>query len=105
MNELIKAQEDFIAIVNKVSTADGVIIALNTLTDVMVKIKPQMALMEKKYPEIKDEKNSPTELKAIKEHFEIVRLKFVQSMEAVLTKFENNEKVLKAFQDMMSKAQ
>lgn len=105
MGDLIKSEETFIAAVEKAAVADDIVKAVNGLSDAMANLKPKLTELEKKYPELKDEKNTPAELKTVKDQFEAVNNKFAQSMQTIMTKFGADEKVQKAFQDMMAKAQ
>lgn len=105
LETLIKAEESFITASEKAESAQDIIKAVNALAEIMLKLKPQMVELEKKYPELKNDTNIPSELKELKEKFEVMNVKFAQVMGTVMTKFGSDEKVQKAFQEMISKMQ
>jgi hypothetical protein len=57
--------EKFVTDMEKAANADAVVTALDAFTEVMKVIGPKMREIIKKYPELKDEKTHPEELKPL----------------------------------------
>ena len=57
--------EKFITGMEKAENADDVVAELDALTEVMKKLAPKMREIVKKYPELKDERTHPQELKPL----------------------------------------
>jgi soluble cytochrome b562 len=57
--------EKFITDMEKAENADDVVAELDALTEVMKKLAPKMREIVKKYPELKDERTHPEELKPL----------------------------------------
>lgn len=63
--DIIKAQEHYISDIEKVENVKDAANAINRLAEQMEKFIPKMKELEKKYPELKNQKEPPVELRDI----------------------------------------
>lgn len=63
LNDLIDMQEEYIKTIEKAQGASDVASAINRYADRFVQIKPRLQSFEQKYPELKQQKEPPAELK------------------------------------------
>lgn len=65
LEEMAKAFEQFVTGLEKAENADAVAVVLNAHTKATLAIAPKVKEIMKKYPELKDEKTHPEELKPL----------------------------------------
>ncbi|MCX7679817.1 MAG: hypothetical protein N2316_11460 [Spirochaetes bacterium] len=63
LTELIKMQETYINAIQKAKTAEDVAKAINDYADSFTQLRPKIESFEGKYPELKEAKEPPEELK------------------------------------------
>ncbi len=64
MNQYADATEAYVADLEKVASADDAANALNKYADEMEKLGPKMKALGEKFPELKNQKEPPAEMKA-----------------------------------------
>lgn len=88
--------------INAASSADEVVMAMNTLARDFKVIRAKITKLKKKYPELKRKKNPPTELKSAMKIFE-KSMKKMRSLRAKILSYNNNNpRVKKAQRNMLS---
>lgn len=80
MEKWVGTTNEFIADMDNVTDAAGAAAAINTYADSMKAMAADMKKIQEKYPEIKDEKNPPEELKEIAAQMEEVMPKMMGAM-------------------------
>ena len=100
--EYIEVLEKYIAALDKSETAKDVAKAMNDFAGSMEDIMPRMRKLQEKYPELKDRKNPPEELKESMKDAEEVGAKFAASMMKTM-RYMNDPDVKKA-QERFAKA-
>jgi hypothetical protein len=88
--------EKFITGMEKAENADAVVAALDAYTDVMKDLAPKVKELLKKYPELKDEKTHPEELKPLLKKMEELGKKMFGVM-GKIQQFANDPKVKEAY--------
>lgn len=81
----ISGIESFAASMDGVKDADGVVKAIDGLTDVTKAIAPKFKEFETKYPELKDQANLPVELKPLMDRMTAVSTKMIGAMGKIQT--------------------
>jgi predicted nucleic acid-binding Zn-ribbon protein len=92
--------EKFITGMEKAENADAVVAELDTLTEVMKKLAPKMREIVKKYPELKDERTHPEELKPLLKNMDELGKKLFGVM-GKIQQFANEPKVKEANERFM----
>lgn len=92
--------ETFIIGMEKAENADAVVAALDAFTEVMKKLAPKMKEILKIYPELKDEKTHPEELKPLLKKMDELGKKMVGVM-GKIQQFANDPKVKEAYKQFM----
>ena len=93
--------EKFITDMEKAANADAVVAALDTFTGVMKELGPKMREIIKKYPELKDERTHPEELKPLLKKVDELGKKMFGVM-GKLQQFANEPKVKEASDRFMA---
>ena len=93
--------EKFVTDMEKAANADAVVAALDTFADVMKGLGPKMRDIVKKYPELKDEKTHPEELKSLLKKIDELGKKMFGVM-GKIQQFVNDPKVKKANERFMA---
>lgn len=108
MNDIIKLQENYIGSLEKAKDSKEFIAAVKTFGEGMEKLMPKMKELDKKYPEMKNQKEPPAELKPLVEKVEAVSKKMMEVQPAIMTKYMKDKTVqdaLKEFAEKMQKMQ
>ena len=104
LNESIKANEDYIAALEKANSPKEVAEAINELGNKNEKLGPRTEELQKKYPELKDMgKNPPVELKDEFERLEKMTQRLL-SVSMKMMKYMMHPEVMKATQEMAKKS-
>jgi hypothetical protein len=90
------AFEKFITDMEKAENADAVVAALDAFAEVMKKLGPKVREITKKYPELKDEKTHPEELKPLLKKMDELGKKMFGVL-GKLQQFANDPKVKEAY--------
>ena len=98
LKEMAKAMETFTGSLDKVTTAADAVKAINDFTAGMKTLKPKLKALEGKYPELKDEKEPPAELKGTMKLIEEAGKKMAGSF-MKLAQFQNDAGVKKAMEE------
>jgi Zn-dependent M32 family carboxypeptidase len=104
MNEIIKANEQYISALEKSNSAADVVEAITEHGDTMEKLAKKGAEIEKKYPDLQsmDKKNRPKELKEEFDKLEqIMQKRLTVSMK--MMKYMMDPEVMKASQEAAKK--
>ena len=99
-NEYADAMDDFSTAINKSNSAGDVAKAMDSFTDKMAKIAPELKKIQEKYPELQGMTTPPKELEESKKRIEEVTQKYTSSM-MKLAQYVNDPQVQKA-QERMS---
>jgi hypothetical protein len=99
MENFISATEDFVADLEKADDGKSVAVAINSYAEVMKDVGAEMKALAEKYPEIKDQKNPPEELKAVVKKMEEVMPKMMGAM-MKLAKYAEDPDVMAAQKKM-----
>jgi hypothetical protein len=92
--------EKFAAAMDGVKDADGVVTALNGLTEVTKSVAPQLKAFETKYPELKTQtENPPAELKPLMDKMMAVSGKMMGAM-GKIQQYMTDPKVMEANQKL-----
>jgi hypothetical protein len=102
-NEMIKIQEVYIAALEKAKDAKEVVAAMDAFGDSMVKEMPKIKELDKKYPELKNEKTPPKEIEAEYKKLQEVSEKLGKVSTDVMMKNAKDPEVMKAAQRMGEK--
>jgi hypothetical protein len=92
--------EKFITGMEKAENADAVVAALDAFSKVMIDLAPKAKDMLKKYPELKDEKTHPEELKPLLKKVEELGKKMFGAL-GKIQQFANDPKVKEAYKRFM----
>ena len=96
INNQLQAMETFSIAVEKAQDSPQIVAALDQLQQSMEKLMPRVQKLQEKYPEIKDKKNPPEELKEVTARMEGGAQKFMGAMMKVATKYGEDPKVQEA---------
>jgi ribonucleotide reductase alpha subunit len=104
MNDVIKANEEYITSLEKAGSAKDVAEAITELGNKMEKLTKKGEEIEKKFPELKsmDKKNPPKELKEEFEKLEQMAQKLL-TVSMKMMKYMMDPEVMKASQEMAKK--
>ena len=104
LNDVIKANEDYITALEKSSSAKEVAEAITEMGDKLEKLVKRGEEIEKKYPEMKawDKKNPPAEVKEEFEKMEAMSQKLL-TVSMKMMKYMMDPEVMKASQEMAKK--
>lgn len=80
MGKFISITNDFASDMEKADDADSTAAAINAYADGMSALSPEMKKIQEKYPEIKDQKNPPEELKELAGQMEEIMPKMMAAM-------------------------
>lgn len=100
LNEQIDVMESFVAEVNKIDNAQGVIAVMKKMALIGSVGQEKMGALAKKYPELADQSNPPEELKAEMERMDKVASEFMSAMLKVVQEYRDNPEVQAALQKM-----
>ena len=100
LERMATSLEKFIGDLEKVENADAVVAAFASYTDTMEKLVPDIKAIIKKYPELKDEKNHPEELKPLTGKIEELSKKMIGVM-GKIQPYATDPKVVAASQRFM----
>ena len=78
--EFVEVMEDYVENLDKADSAETVAAAMNDFSDKMEDLAPKMKEMAQKYPELKDSKNLPDELRASQKKSEELGKRMAGSM-------------------------
>ena len=95
MEKYMAGIDAFAAAMDGVKDADGVVKALNGLTEVTKAVAPKMKAFETKYPELKAAENPPAELKPLMDKMMAVSGKMMGAM-GKIQQYMQDPKVLEA---------
>jgi hypothetical protein len=95
LEKMAASLEKFVTDMEKAENADAVVAGLDAFTDVMKKLAPEMREILKKYPELKDEKTHPEELKPLLKKMDELGKKLFGVM-GKIQQFANDPKVKEA---------
>ena len=95
MGDFISATNDFVSGLEKADDASGTAAVINAYADDMKGITAEMKKIQEKYPELKDQKNPPEELKDVVAQMEEVMPKMMGAM-MKLAKYAQDEEVMAA---------
>ena len=90
-DQYIEAMESFISDLEKADTPKAMAAGINSFTDKMEEIGPQMAKIAKKYPELKDQSSLPKELKETQARAEEVGKRFAGAFMKIMRFMESDE--------------
>lgn len=99
MENFISATEDLVADLEKADDGKSVAAALTSYADIMKDVSVEMKAIAEKYPEIKDQKNPPEELKEVVKRMEEVMPKMMSAM-MKLAKYAEDPDVMAAQKKM-----
>lgn len=99
MENFISATEDFVAALENADDGKTVAAAINSYADVMKDVGAEMKALTEKYPELKDQKNPPEELKDVAKKMEEVMPKMMGAM-MKLAKYAEDPDVMAAQKKM-----
>ncbi len=100
--EYVKVLKKYITAIDKSDSAKDVTKAMNDFAGSMEDIMPRMRKLQEKYPELRDRKNPPEELRESMKDSEEVGAKFAASMMKIM-RYMNDPGVKKA-QERFAKA-
>ena len=95
MEDFVSATNDFVNGLEKADDAASTAAVINTYADEMKDITAEMKKIQEKYPEIKDQKNPPEELKEVVAQVEEVMPKMMGAMMKI-AKYAQDEEVMAA---------
>ena len=98
LNDAIKNQETVISSLEKAKSGKDVAAALNKNKEVTAVMMKKMTELTAKYPELKDSKEAPADLKPLNDKLQELAKKSVQVMTDVMKKYEKDPDVKKALQ-------
>lgn len=98
LDDMIKAQEEYIDDLNKVNNAAEAAKAIDNFANKMVAITPKMKDIEKKYPELKTQKEPPKELRGYLEKLSEVGGKLGKVSAEKMAQYATDPDVQKAAQ-------
>ncbi len=99
MTKYMGAMEKFAAAMDGAKDADGVVKAINGLTEVTKALAPKLKSFETKYPELKNQENPPAELKPLMDKMMAVSGKMLGAM-AKIQQYIQDPKVMEANQKL-----
>ena len=104
LNDSIKAEEDYIAALERANSAKEVAVAITALGNKMEKLAPKADILKNKYPELKtlDRKNLPVELKEEIEKLENMNQQWL-TVSMKMMKYLMDSEVMKANQELAKK--
>jgi hypothetical protein len=104
LNDSLKAEEDYIAALERANSAKEVAEAITALGNKMEKLAPRADILKKKYPELKtlDRKNLPVELKEEIEKLENMNQQWL-TVSMKMMKYLMDSEVMKANQELAKK--
>ncbi len=97
--EAVDAMENYCTGLEKADNAKDVAAVINKFSDTMAALKPKMDELQKKYPELKNNKDVPEEMKAITKRMEEVVPKMMGAS-AKMMKYATDPAVLEATKKM-----
>jgi len=96
MDKMVNGLEKFINDLEKSDSATAVAAALDSYSDFMIKISPDLKKLSKKFPELEKEENTPEELKPFKEKIDKLTVKMA-GLYAKIQQYMKDPVVEKAF--------
>ena len=99
MEKYMAGIDSFVTAMDGVKDADGVVKALNGLTEVTKAVAPQLKAFETKYPELKGSENPPAELKPLMDKMMAVSGKMMGAM-GKIQQYMTDPKVMEANQKL-----
>lgn len=102
MNDMIDILESYTKDMEGAQSADDVVKAIENATTKMEKLKPRLEELEKKYPEMKNQKKDqvPEELKETYQKMEEAMKKFTKVSIPLMMKYMKDPKVMEASKKM-----
>lgn len=101
LEKMAASFEKFVTDMEKAENADAVVAGLDAFTEVMKKLAPTVREIMKKYPELKDEKTHPEELKPLLKKMEELGKKLFGVM-GKIQQFNSDPKVKEAYNRFMA---
>lgn len=103
VEKFVTANENFVADLEKVASADDLVGALNKITATLKDLAPKMKEIGDKYPEFKTQENPPEEFKPVMARLETVMGKLMSAMGKAAPFMEDPkvQEAQKAYQDVM----
>ncbi len=100
LTDTVKIQETYISAMQKAANAGDVIAAVKGFGEGMSKLLPKVKELDKKYPELKDKKDIPADLKPLMDQIEANNKKLEEAAKPIMAKYMKDPNVLKAMAEM-----